>query len=181
MRSSRPPGNWQHWQLQMPRSALVAAILCACVAQETTQHGPHPQQEPIPRGAVFGRETLDIEEPPNAVPASQAEAAPRSQPDHAKLKMEDLGPVVLGRDGAMSLIGNWAELNQAERAAAWKAVATRNAKRKVDILAREAEEQLRRTAPMGRLRTLLQQLSKRAAMAWKWLRGKHSRSRRLAA
>jgi type IV secretory pathway TrbL component len=175
----RPAGCSDAARRRMQRSACLAAILCVSVAQETIPHAPHLQPERVPHGGALGGETHNTKDRPNVVHAAQDAAQTGQSAEQAMHKMEELGPVVLGRDGSMSLIGNWAELNQAERAAAWKGVASRNAKRKADLLAREAADQARRRRPLGRLRAFLRQLCKSVATAWKWLRGKHSQSRRL--
>ena len=99
--------------------------------------------------------------------------------DDAKLKMEALGPVVLGKDGSMSLIGNWAELTEAERAAAWKGVAARNAKRKAALLKRKAAEKAKRKAPLAQLRRWLQRPWGSLGDACTWMRTRLRRPVRL--
>jgi hypothetical protein len=65
--------------------------------------------------------------PPATVAGGLLASAPSSGEVLASL---DLGPVVVGKDGTLGCIQNWAKLTAHERAAALKSVQKRNAKRK---------------------------------------------------
>ena len=47
---------------------------------------------------------------------------------------EELGPVVIARDGSLQRVGNWRELSPQEQAVAWKQVARRNEQRRHMLL-----------------------------------------------
>ncbi|MEW5316428.1 MAG: hypothetical protein WDW38_007803 [Sanguina aurantia] len=43
-----------------------------------------------------------------------------------KVTLEHLGPGIVGRDGTLSRIANWAELSEGERSTAFRVIAKRN-------------------------------------------------------
>ena len=56
-------------------------------------------------------------------------------------QLDALGPIVVGKDGSLSRVANWAELTANERAAAVQAITKRNARNRQRLL----EEQRRKT------------------------------------
>jgi len=97
-----------------------------------------------------------------------------------RLTMEGLGPVVLGKDGSMSLVSNWAELTGTERAAAWKGIAARNAKRKAALLEAKVAEQAGAKTAAGSMRNSLRRLFQRLAQLWRRARDTFSRPKGLS-
>ena len=43
-----------------------------------------------------------------------------------RVSLDDLGPVIVNKDGSLRRIGNWAELTEHERAAAHRSISARN-------------------------------------------------------
>lgn len=74
------------------------------------------------------------------------------------VSLDDLGPIAIAPDGAMSRISNWDELTENERAAARRALSRRNAKRLAKL--KEEQEQSQRKGG-GKPSTLFASLASR--------------------
>jgi hypothetical protein len=103
---------------------LPAAAAGAPTAQRTQDDAQQPAPdvaEAAPPGAVLG-----LPPPP---PRAAGDAAPHSldmSSGHCTVSLDVLGPVIVGLDGTLSRIGNWAELTPAEREVTQRRIAERN-------------------------------------------------------
>ena len=61
-----------------------------------------------------------------------------------RVSLDDLGPVIVNKDGSLRRIGNWAELTEHERAAAHRSISARNEVRLAALRAAEAANASRR-------------------------------------
>ena len=75
------------------------------------------------------------------------------QVNGAATKLDALGPVVVGKDGSIGLVGGWANLTPQEKDAGLRSVKRRNAKRLAKLAEEEATraEAEKRRWPVGRL------------------------------
>ena len=60
-----------------------------------------------------------------------------------RVSLDDLGPVIVNKDGSLRRIGNWAELTEHERAAAHRSISARNEVRLAALRAAENASQRR--------------------------------------
>jgi hypothetical protein len=112
----------------------VAAGAAADGAQpQAQQPQPQPQaQQPQPQAPLLG------------LPAPRP-AAPGEAPTHlldvrtgASVSLDHLGPVVVGVDGTLARIGNWATLTPHEREVTQRRIAERNNARLAQLRAQNA-------------------------------------------
>ena len=73
-----------------------------------------------------------------------------------RVSLDDLGPVIVNKDGSLRRIGNWAELTEHERAAAHRSISARNEVRLAALRAAEAANASNRRPALLR--------------PWRWLR-----------
>ena len=90
--------------------------------------------------------------------ADDADDAPgeRSELGGERVSLDDLGPVIVNKDGSLRRIGNWAELTEHERAAAHRSISARNEVRLAALRAAEAANASNRRPALLR--------------PWRWLR-----------
>lgn len=60
---------------------------------------------------------------------SEEQTTPAAAEGEFKLKLEDLGPIIVNTDGSLQRIPNWSEMPQAEKDKTTRLVSTRNKKR----------------------------------------------------
>jgi hypothetical protein len=61
--------------------------------------------------------------------------------DGAPLLMDELGPVVIQKNGTLGRLSNWHEMTMHEKEAAQKFIAKRNAGRRADLLRQTADSE----------------------------------------
>ena len=75
-----------------------------------------------------------------------------------RVSLDDLGPVIVNKDGSLRRIGNWAELTEAERDAAHRSISARNEVR-LSALREAANASKRRPALLRPWRWLRRRIS----------------------
>jgi hypothetical protein len=72
---------------------------------------------------------------------------PRKLTLDTKVKMDELGPIVLNTDGTMSRISNWDKMSQLEKDRATRLIVKRNKKRRAVLLEQLASEDTKTAEP----------------------------------
>jgi hypothetical protein len=107
-------------------SAEAAELPAAAAGAPAAQRTQDDAQQPDVAEAAQPGVVLGLPPPP---PRAAGDAAPHTldmSSGHCTVSLDVLGPVIVGVDGTLSRIGNWAELTPAEREVTQRRISERN-------------------------------------------------------
>mmetsp|Transcript_36448 Transcript_36448/g.60380 ORF Transcript_36448/g.60380 Transcript_36448/m.60380 type:complete len:142 (+) Transcript_36448:130-555(+) len=90
-----------------------------------------------------------------------------SESDGTATKLDALGPIVVGKDGSMGLVSNWATMSEAERATAQRLISKRNEARLLRLREQEAEREATAATLQGRTISMLRKQFGRIGRAFR--------------